>query len=150
MNNMMNTILDFRTATSTDIPEASEFVLMALNDIGMQNDCVELLGSEFTNRLQRFPQNTLLAFDKSNNEAIIGFLEIDPDKSSPGNYFIKNLYVLPAYRKKGIASNLVSRMIQEKCTSGDEVHVEVCNENDRRYWEKLQFETKGMVLSLKK
>lgn len=147
---MMNSILEFRNATSSDIPEASEFVLMALNDIGMQNDCVELLGSEFTNRLQRDPQNTLLAFDKSNNNQIIGFLEIDSDKSSPGHYFIKNLYVLPAYRKKGIATNLVHRMLEEKCTSGDEVHVEVYNDNDKRYWEKLQFETKHMVLSIKK
>ncbi len=147
---MMNTIVELRFVETNDIPEASEFVLMALNDMGMQNDCIDLLGSEFTDRLQRFPKNILLAFDKSNNDTIIGFLEIDPDKSTPGHIVIKNLYVLPAYRKQGIATSLVNKMIEQKCSVGDELHVEVSNENDKRYWEKLQFKTKTMVLSLKK
>ena len=39
---MMNATIHVRFADVNDIPHASDFVLTALNDIGMQNDCVEL------------------------------------------------------------------------------------------------------------
>ena len=145
----MNTAIELRFANADVIPEASDFVFTALNDNGIQNDCVETLGNEFTNRLERYPQNTLFAIDNSNNDSIVGFLELDPDKSSNGHHFIRNLYVLPPYRKQGIATNLVNKMLEEKCASGEELLVEVSNENDKNYWEKLQFTTNLYVLSLK-
>ena len=40
-------------------------------------------------------------------------------------------------------------MLEEKCASGEELLVEVSNENDKNYWEKLQFTTNLYVLSLK-
>ena len=87
----MNTAIEMRFANADDIPEASDFVFTALNDNGIQNDCVETLGNEFTNRLERYPQNTLFAIDNSNNDSIVGFLELDPDKSSNGHHFIRKL-----------------------------------------------------------
>lgn len=138
-----------RFAGEKDIPDASDFVLTALNDAGIQNDCVEVLGNEFTNRLETSPNYTLFAFDKSNNDAIIGFLELDIGKTTPGHYFIKNIYVLPTYRKQGIATNLVNKMLEVKCKPGEELFVEVSNDNDKKYWENLHFATNLFVLSLK-
>ena len=147
----MSSTINFRFAKSEDIPDASDFVLIALNDIGMQTECVEVLGSEFTNRLETHgPQNTLLAFDTTNNNSIIGFLELDPEKSQKGHYFIRNLYVLPAYRHQGIATNIVQKMLEEKCEPGEELLIQVCNECDLKYWEKLQFTPKSTILSLKR
>ena len=149
--NMMSATVELRFANAKDIPDAADFVLIALNDIGMQTECVEVLGTEFTNRLETYgPQYTLLAFDKSNNDSIIGFLEIDPEKSKKGHYFISNLYVLPAYRHQGIATMLVQKMLESKCEPGEELLVQVCNECDLKYWEKLEFKTKSTILSLKR
>ena len=148
---MLSSAIEIRFANAKDIPNASEFVLIALNDLGMQNECVEILGNEFTNRLETYgPQNTLLAFDNSNNNSIIGFIEIDPQKSVQNtSYFISNLYVLPSYRKRGIASMLVHKMSEDKCSNGAELIVQVCNEDDRKFWEKLNFSVKNTILSLK-
>lgn len=147
----MSSTIELRFANANDIPDATDFVLVALNDLGMQNDCVEVLGSKFTNRLETYgPQNTLLAFDQSNNDSIIGFLEIDPIKSTKGQFFISNLYVLPNYRHRGIATSLVRKMLEDKCQPGEELLVQVCKEDDIKYWEKLEFTPKSMILSLKR
>lgn len=146
----MSTAIELRFAKHKDIPDATEFVLLALNDTGMENECVELLGNEFTNRLETYgPENMLLAFDKNNNDSIIGFLELNPEKFSEGHYAIKDIFVLPAYRGQGIAKGLVQKMLEEKCSHGEELVVEISKEEDLKHWEKLQFTPKSTIMKIK-
>jgi ribosomal protein S18 acetylase RimI-like enzyme len=65
-------------------------------------------------------------------------------------YFISNIFVLPAYRKQGIATRLVKKMLQEKCSNGAELLVQVSTDSELKYWENLHFIIKETVLSLKK
>ncbi len=147
----MSSAIELRFAKTEDIPDATEFVLLALNDTGMENNCVELLGNEFTNRLETYgPDNMLLAFDKNNHDSIIGFLELNPEKFRKGRFVIKDIFVLPAYRGQGIAKNLVNTMLKEKCPHGEELVVEINKEEDLRHWEKLKFSPKSTILSLKR
>lgn len=151
LEKMLSCSIELRFANAEDIPDATEFVLLALNDIGMQNECVEILGSKFTDRLESYgPQCTLFAFDNNNNNSIIGFLEIDPVKCKDGHYFISNIYVLPSYRHQGIATRLVHKMLETKCKDGEELLVEACHDCDLKYWEKLEFTPKSTILSLKR
>ncbi len=148
---MMSSTIELRFACADDIPDATDFVLLALNDVGMQDGCAELLGSEFINRLEiQGPQNTILALDKSNNDSIVGFLEINPEKSVKGHCFISTIYVLPSYRNQDIEKSLVHKMLEEKCQPGEELLVQVCLDCDLKYWEKLDFKPKSTILSLKK
>jgi hypothetical protein len=58
---MLSTSIELRFAdVNIDIPNASEFILIALNN--MVDDCSEDIGSEFLRRLERFGhENMLLA-----------------------------------------------------------------------------------------
>ena len=148
---MMTSSIELRFASVKDFANVEEFVLLALNDIKMQNDCVEILGSKFTNQLETYDlQCTLFAFDKNNNDGIVGFLEIDPLKCKSGHFFISTIYVLPSYRKQGIATSLVQKMLEVKCKPGEELLVEACHDCDLKYWEKLKFIPKSTILSLKR
>jgi GNAT superfamily N-acetyltransferase len=110
------------------------------------------IGSEMMKRFQTTgPQNTLLALDKAHNNSIIGFIEIDPERSIEGEcYFLSGLYVLPSYRHKGIASKLVQKILELKCTKGEELIVKAFSEKEKRVWESLMFKVKSTTLSLKK
>ena len=148
---MLSTTIELRFATVSDNPNVSDFVLIALNDSTILRNCSEHIGSDFLTRLgaNEFG-NLLLAFDNQNNNAIIGFLELDPSKSvAKKNHFIANIYVLPRYRSRGIASSLVHKILEEKCTNGEELVVEVNDERERKYLESLHFNTKNTILKLK-
>lgn len=148
---MMSSTIELRFARSEDIPDASEFVLLALNDNEMQSECAEVLGSDFSEHLETYgPQNILLAFDNTNNHAIVGFLEINEERSIQGQYCISTLYVLPAYREQDVARSLVQKMLEEKCSPGEELLIQACHECDLKYWKDLGFAPKSTVLSLKR
>lgn len=147
----MTSAIELRFAKHKDIPEATDFVLIALNDTGMENECVDLLGNEFTNRLETYgPENMLLAFDNNNNNSIVGFLELNPEKFREGHYVIKDIFVLPSYRGQGIAKSLVQKMLKEKCFHGEELVVEISKEDDLKHWEHLKFIPKSTILKLKR
>ena len=147
---MLQSKIELRFANSTDIPDASEFVLTAFNDTMMDKECVDTLGSKFTNRLERYgPQNTLLAFDINNNSTIVGFLDLDTEKSTEHKKYIYNIYVLPPYRKQGIAKNLVNKMMSERCFQGDELIIRVSSESEKHFWEKMDFTMDHAVLAKK-
>lgn len=148
---MMSSTIELRFARSEDIPDASDFVLLALNDNDMQSECAELLGTDFADHLQTYgSQNILLAFDTTNNHAIVGFLEINEEKSIKGQYCISYLYVLPAYRNQDIAQSLLQKMLEEKCSPGEELLIQTCHECDLKYWKDLGFAPKSTILSLKR
>lgn len=141
--------IEVRFAHAEDIPNVTEFALIALNDSSMLAKFAQDIGSELTHRIETTgPQNTILAIDTENKNAIIGFAEVDPERSQPGEYFfLSGLYVLPSYRSKGIATQLVQKMLEEKCTNGEELHVQAFNEAEKIVWEKLAFSVKTMTLS---
>ena len=151
LNKMTEPSIEVRFATKTDIANVTEFALIALSDSSMLAKFAQDIGSEFTHRLETTgPQNTILAIDKKNNNAIVGFSEVDPERSKTGKYyFLSGLYVLPDYRSKGIASKLVRRMLEEKCKNGEELIVQAFNESEKKVWEKLLFSVKSTTLSLK-
>lgn len=147
---MLQSKIELRFAQSSDIPDASEFVLIAFNDTLMEKECVDTLGSQFTNRLEKYgPQNTLLAFDSNNNNTIVGFIDLDTEKSTEHKKYIYNIYVLPSYRKQGIASKLVEKMISERCSPGDELVIKVTSEAEKQFWEKMNFSMDHAVLGKK-
>ena len=141
--------IEVRFAHVSDIPNVTEFALIALNDSSMLAKFAQDIGSDFTHRLETTgPENTILAIDKNNNNAIVGFSEVDPENSKPGKYYLlTGLYVLPSYRGKGIASMLVQKMLEEKCANGEELHVKAFNDAEKIVWEKLTFGVKTTTLS---
>lgn len=147
----MTAEIEIRFANKSDIPNVTEFALIALNDSSMLAKFAQDIGSELTHRLETTgPENTILAIDKSNNNAIIGFSEVDPERSKPNKYFfLTGLYVLPAYRSKGIATQLVRRMLEEKCKNGEELIVQAFNDSEKKVWEKLMFSVKSTTLGMK-
>jgi len=148
---MMSSTIELRFARTEDIPNASEFVLLALNDNEMKSECAEELGSDFASHLETYgPQNILLAIDKNNNDTIVGFIEINPERSIKGQYCISNLYVLQAYRNQTITRSLVQKMLEEKCAPGEELIIQACHECDLTYWKDLEFTPKSTILSLKR
>ena len=143
--------IEVRFAKASDIPNVTEFALIALNDSSMLAKFAQDIGSDFTHRLETTgPENTILAIDKDANNAIIGFSEIDPEQSKPGKYYLlTGLYVLPSYRGKGIATELVRKMLKEKCSNGEELLVQAFNDSEKKVWEKLLFSVKSTTLSMK-
>ena len=141
--------IEVRFATAEDVPNVTEFALIALNDSSMLAKFAQDIGSELTHRLETTgPQNTILAIDTENKNSIIGFAEVDPERSKPGKYyFLTGLYVIPSYRSKGIATQLVKKMLDEKCANGEELHVQAFNDAEKKVWEKLAFSVKTMTLS---
>ena len=148
---MSDESIEIRFASAADIPNVTEFALIALNDSSMLAKFAQDIGSDFTHRLETTgPENTILAIDKSNKNAIIGFSEIDPERSKPGEYYIlTGLYVIPSYRSKGIGQQLVNKMLEEKCKNGEELIVNAFNDSERKVWEKLNFSIQKMSLSMK-
>lgn len=143
--------IDIRFAKEEDIANVTEFALIALSDSSMLAIFASDIGSDMMNRIQTTgPQNTILAIDKNDDNAIIGFSEVDPERSEVGKYyFLSGLYVLPNYRGKGIAQKLVKRMLEDKCSQGEELIVSAFSQAERRVWEKLMFKVKLTTLSLK-
>jgi ribosomal protein S18 acetylase RimI-like enzyme len=147
----MTSHIEIRFASAKDIPNVTEFALIALNDSSMLAKFAQDIGSEFTHRLETTgPSNTILALDKNDNNAIVGFSEVDPERSKPGShYFLSGLYVVPSHRNQGIASKLVKKMLQEKCSGGEELIVKAFNDAEKKVWEKLLFSVKSTTLSMK-
>lgn len=143
--------IEIRFAHASDIPNVTEFAYLALNDSSMLAKFAQDIGSDFTHRLETTgPENTILAIDTNSNNAIIGFSEVDPERSKPGQYyFLTGLYVLPSYRGKGIASRLVKKMLEEKCSGGEELLVQAFNDSEKKVWENLLFKVKTTTLSMK-
>ena len=148
---MSSDSIEISFASSEDIPNVTEFALIALNDSSMIAKFAQDFGSDFTHRLETTgPQNTILAIDKDNKNAIIGFAEVDPERSKPGKYyFLSGLYVIPNYRGRGIATKLVDKMLTEKCSGGEELIVDAFNESERKVWENLKFTVHTYNLSRK-
>ncbi len=146
---MTDSTIEVRFATADDVPNVTEFALIALNDSSMLAKFAQDIGSEFAHRIETTgPQNTILAIDTANKNSIVGFSEVDPERSKPGSYYyLSGLYVLPAYRSKGIATRLVQKMIEEKCKNGEELHVEAFDDAEKKVWENLDFSVKTMTLS---
>lgn len=142
--------LEIRFARESDIESVTEFALIALNDSSMLTLFASDIGADMMNRFSTTgPQNTILALDKKQNN-IIGFIEVDPERSVEGKcFFLSGLYILPYYRHKGIASKLVQKMLKEKCTKGEELIVKAFSDQEKRVWESLTFTTKSTTLSLK-
>ncbi len=148
---MSSESIEIRFASSADIPNVTEFALIALSDSSMLAKFAQDIGSDFTHRLETTgPQNTILALDKNNKNAIIGFAEVDTKRSKPEKYyFLSGLYVLPNYRSKGIATKLVNKMLTEKCSKGEELIVDAFNEAEKKVWENLNFKVHTYNLSRK-
>ena len=144
--------LEIRFAKDEDVENVTEFALIALNDSSMLTVFASDIGSDMMNRIQTTgPQNTLLALNKNDNNAIIGFAEVDPERSVEGKYyFLSGLYVLPTFRNRGIASKLVRKMLTDKCPNREELIVTAFDEKEKQVWETLMFKLKSVTLSLKK
>lgn len=146
---MTESTIEVRFATADDVPNVTEFALIALNDSSMLAKFAQDIGAEFTHRIETTgPENTILAIDKANKNSIVGFSEVDPERSKPGKfYFLTGLYVIPSFRSKGIATQLVQKMLEEKCKNGEELFVQAFDDSERKVWEKLNFSFKTMTLS---
>ena len=79
--------ITIRYANQSDIEKVTEFALVALNDSSMLTKFASDIGSEFSTRLElNGPEYTILAID-SETDSIIGFIEIDPDRSAKNKFF---------------------------------------------------------------
>lgn len=143
--------IEIRFASEEDVDSVTEFALIALNDSNMLTKFASDIGSDMMKRFHTTgPQNTLLAIDTEKGDAIVGFAEVDPERSKPGKYyFLTGLYVQQDYRNLGLGKKLVRQMLKEKCQKGEELRVASFNNQDQRVWESLDFKIKSTTLYLK-
>ncbi len=129
-----------RFADPRDMDSVIEFALMAINDNELPSFALDV-GEDLAERIRKGgSENIVIAEDPKMDSRIVGYLELDPQRTRKGKaFYIRGIYVLPEYRGQGIASKMISLMREKLCCHGEQLRVEALTENELRFWRKLGF-----------
>ena len=138
----------YRLATSEDIEEQKimEFALAALNDATMLPKFAENVGEDLADRISSAKLgNFIIAEDEEDNQ-FIGYLELEKIEK---DYHIIGLYVLPDYRHKSIAHELLKRA-EDRCQPDEHIRVNAYSKRELGLYHNLGFKTNYHALFYKK
>ncbi len=130
----------YRVAVPEDHEKVIEFALQALYDAKLPKFAQDV-GDELIERIKSGEAgNVIIAEDLTAGNKIVGYLEIDSNRSKKGKaFYIGAIYVLPEYRRKHVGKNLFNTMLREKCKNNEQIRVEALTESEMRFWKRLGF-----------
>ncbi len=130
----------YRVAVPEDHDKVVEFAMQALYDAKLPRFAQDI-GEELVERIKSGEAgNVIIAEDLSQDDKIVGYLEIDTTRSKPRKaFYIGGIYVLPEYRRRHIGKNLFFTMLKEKCKHEEQIRVEAVTEDELRFWRSLGF-----------
>ena len=136
-----NENFEYRFATPKDKERLYEFALFAIEDPKLPSVAKDV-GEDLMERvsLEKKKKEVLIAIDKGSDDRVIGYIEVDKNRYIPGKAcYIRGIYVLPSYRRKGVGRNLVKELMKEKCVRKEQLRVEALTEKELAFWKELGF-----------
>lgn len=150
--------MTIRMATAADIDEMVRLRILFLDEVngpGRQPEgYAGKLRSYLVSAMEDGSFAAFLAEEDGTIAATSGvcFYHIAPNYSNPsgGTAYILNMYTLPEYRRRGLASELFAKVIEEARERGYTRLALHATQDGRKVYEKFGFETKGdeMVLNI--
>ena len=130
----------YRVAVPEDHEKVVEFAMQALYDAKLPRFAQDV-GEALVERIKSGePGNVIIAEDITADNMIVGYLEIDANRSKPRKaFYIGGIYVLPEYRRRHVGKNLFLTMLKEKCKHDEQIRVEAITEDELRFWKSLGF-----------
>lgn len=131
--------IEIRFATTEDREQIYDFALAAIKGADLP-EFAEDAGQNLQDRVETGdPENVLIAVDKDQNK-IIGYIELDPDKSpNPKAMHIRGIYVLPEYRRRGIGNEMLRIIRENKVSKDTQLRVTAFTLQGLRFWENYGF-----------
>ncbi|MHA2091213.1 MAG: GNAT family N-acetyltransferase, partial [Candidatus Kariarchaeaceae archaeon] len=121
--------ISFRFATKSDNQKIYDFAMRAISGTQLPR-FAEDAGENLLDRIEKGKEKSvILAEDHNLDESVIGYIEVDPDRTIEGSaVYLRGIYVLPEYRRGGIGKRLLQMMVKEKRKSGEELKVRAFTE----------------------
>ncbi|HKZ40375.1 MAG TPA: GNAT family N-acetyltransferase [Candidatus Hodarchaeales archaeon] len=144
----------YRFALSQDIEEIQAFALAALNDTILPG-FAKSVGADMLGRIERFPGNVVVAetleIEAGTETAkIIGYIEIDQTRINEKAFYIRGIYVLPEYRRRGVGRGMLSTFVEKRCKDGQQLRAEAFSDFENTFWESLGFKRHHISLFIEK
>lgn len=132
--------IGFRFATSDDKDSIYQFSWEAIAGASLP-EFAEDAGHDLQARIEQGdPENVLLAEDTKNNNKVIGYIELAPHGSMRRNaIYIRGIYVLPEYRRRGIGSEMLKIVRKNKLEGDIELRVHAFTQAGLKFWENYGF-----------
>lgn len=136
----MQSNISFRFATNEDNQKIYDFALRAMSGTQLPR-FAEDAGENLLDRIGKGNYKTvILAEDTMDDDSVIGYIEVDPDRTIDGEaVYLRGVYVLPQYRRKGVGKRLLKMMVHEKRKRGEDVRVLAYTEDGLRFWQDYGF-----------
>lgn len=136
--------IEYRFATPDDVSTIQDFAYTALNDTIIPG-FAKSVGAEMLERIELYPGNVLISERIETENAneidreIVGFIEIDATRIKENAFYIRGIYVLPEFRRKGIGRKLLNIILDKKCTQNQQLRAESYSDFETQFWESLKF-----------
>lgn len=153
--NPLKDIIEYRFATPDDISTIYDFAVAALKDAVIPG-FAKSVGDEMLERIETHPGNIVLAehVEKSTNgevdREVVGFIEIDATRIKENAFYIRGIYVLPEFRRRGIGRKLLDIILEKKCTRNQQLRAESYSDFETKFWESLNFKKHHVSLYIEK
>ncbi|MHA2276815.1 MAG: GNAT family N-acetyltransferase, partial [Candidatus Kariarchaeaceae archaeon] len=131
--------VSFRFATKDDNEVIYDFAMRAISESILPR-FAEDAGEDLYQRISSGdPRNVAIA--EVENEGIVAYIEIDPDRSSRDKVvYIRGIFVLEAFRRRRIGRRLLQMMREEKCKDDYELYVDAYTTEGVQFWKSLGFD----------
>ena len=132
--------ITYRFATKDEHEKIYDFAMRAIAETDLP-EFAEDAGEGMEQRMSNLDEGyVLLAEDKDLEDGIVGYIEIDPAKSSQlFEVYIRGIFVLQDYRRSGVGKKLVKMIIERHGGGGKKLRVHAFTKAGIKFWESYGF-----------
>ena len=130
----------YRFANSNDKDSIYAFALDAIAGADLPS-FAEDAGHNLQQRIDKTKgNNVLIAEDISEEFKIIGYIELDPEHTNEPNIsYIRGIFVLPNYRRRGIGQNMLNLIISYISENNRQLRVSAFTKEGLNFWKNYGF-----------
>ena len=139
--------ITYRFASKNEHEKIYDFAMRALAETDLPK-FAEDAGEGMEERMSNLDEGyVLLAEDKDLEDGIVGYIEIDPAKSTQMfEVYIRGIFVLQDYRRIGVGRKLVKGIILRHGGGGKRLRVQAFAREGIRFWESYGFKIQSYDL----
>ena len=139
--------ISYRFATKEDSQKIYELALRAVSSMDIPR-FAEDAGDDLFERINKGEKSVIIAEDTTINDNVIGYIEMEADSLLDGDaVFIREIYVLPEYRRGGIGKRMLEMMLKEITQNEKHIRVNAYTEDELKFWEFLGFKIRFYSLN---
>lgn len=137
--------VNFRFANREDNEIIYDFAMRAISESILPRFAKDA-GEGLYQRIRRGDPD-FVAISEIDDEGIVAYVEIDPTRSTRNKVvYIRGIFVLEAFRRRGIGRHLLQMMRERHCREGEELFVDAYTEDGVKFWRSMGFDIDRYVV----